>query len=237
MSEATHRTVSRASSSAASSSARTEASSICRGARDQPPTRTLTGWIGRASEERDELVAELLQAQSARDDLRVVGGQLDGARIPEKVGRMQQVDVECVALDPLAAVEETPQRAHLRVDLDVEQGLEGVDRGHLIRHRADPADAGHDVDDLVGGPADDEPLEVAWRLEDLEVCARHRTVADGELQAPLALDPGQLPNGEARHILGLAAAIGPQLDLMHRRSPRWIVAHARLAAGRGATRP
>ena len=34
------------------------------GARDQPPTRTLTGWIGPPAEERQEVVADLLEPQA-----------------------------------------------------------------------------------------------------------------------------------------------------------------------------
>ncbi len=44
----------------------------------------------------------------------------DGVRVAEEVRGVQQVDVQRVALDPLAAVEQPPQRAQLAVDPDAE---------------------------------------------------------------------------------------------------------------------
>ena len=69
--------------------------------------------------------------------------------------------------------------------------LERMDGGHLVRDRADAADARDDVDDLVGRPPDHELLEVAGRLEDLEVRLLDDAVADLQPQRPFALDPGQ----------------------------------------------
>ena len=116
----------------------------------------------------------LLEAQAALDDVRMVGGQLDRARIAQEVGRVEQVDVERVALDPLAAVEEAAQARGPAGSISTpKRPLEGVDGGHLVGDRADAADARDDVDDLVRRSADDEPLEVARRLEDLEVRLRH----------------------------------------------------------------
>ena len=70
--------------------------------------------------------------------------------------------------------------------------LERVDGAHLVRDRADAADARDDVDDLVGRPADDEPLEVARRLEDPEAGLDDLAVADEQPERAFALDPGQL---------------------------------------------
>ena len=91
--------------------------------------------------------------------------------------------MERVALDVLAAVEEPAQRPDRRVDLDAVEVLEGVDRGHLVGDRADPADAGDDVDDLVAGAAHDQPLEVARRLEDLQARLDDLPVADPQARA------------------------------------------------------
>ena len=78
--------------------------------------------------------------------------------------------------------------AHGRVDLDPVEILERVDGGHLVGDRADPADAGDDVQDLVTGAADDEPFEVPRRLEDPEARLDHGPVADPQAQRSLALD-------------------------------------------------
>ena len=59
------------------------------------------------------MVADLLEAQAVGDELPVIAGQLDRARVAEEVGRVEEVDVERVALDPLGAVEEPAQRADL----------------------------------------------------------------------------------------------------------------------------
>ena len=154
---------------ASSSSFRRPASSFGRGARYRPPTRRLTGWIGRPPTIVEDLVADPLQPQASLDGRPIELGELDGAREPEEVGRVEEVHVQGVALDPLPAVQKAAQRADLRVDLDAEQVLEGVDRGQLVGDGADPADPGDDVDDLVGRPADDQPLEEARRLEDPEL--------------------------------------------------------------------
>ena len=66
---------------------------------DRPPTQ-----------DGHDPVAEPLEAQAALHDLRVVRGQLDCARVAQEVRGVQQVDVQRVALDPLAAVEEAAQR-------------------------------------------------------------------------------------------------------------------------------
>ena len=82
-----------------------------------------------------------------------------------------------VALDPLPAVQQAAQRADRGLHLDTEQVLEGVDRRELVGDGADPADPGDDIDDLVGRPADDQPLEEARRLEDPEPCFDDLAVA------------------------------------------------------------
>ena len=98
-----------------------------------------------AADDAHHLVAGLLHVQRALDELAVVLGELDRARVAEEVGRVEHEDVQRVALDPLAAVEEPAQRADLRADLDAAGVLHRVHARRLVRDRADPADAGGDV--------------------------------------------------------------------------------------------
>ena len=63
-----------------------------------------------AADERHHVVAGLLQREPALDRRRRVAGELDRAVVAEEVGRVEHVDVERVALDPLAAVEEAAQQ-------------------------------------------------------------------------------------------------------------------------------
>ena len=55
-----------------------------------------------------DLVADPLQPQPALDERPVQLGKLDGAPEAQEIGRVEQVDVERVALDPLAAVQQAP---------------------------------------------------------------------------------------------------------------------------------
>ena len=144
-----------------------------------------------SAEDRHDPVAGLLEGQSALDGAPVEDRELDGVRHAEEVGSVQQVDVEGVALDPLAAVEQAAKHAHRGVDGDPGQVLERVDARHLVRDRADPADARDDVEDLVRRPPDDELLEVARRLEDRELRLGHLSVADDQPERSFALDPCQ----------------------------------------------
>ncbi len=64
-----------------------------------------------AADDRHQGVAGLLHLQALFDDLAVVARHLDGARVAEEVRRVQHVDVQAVALDPLAAVEQPAQVA------------------------------------------------------------------------------------------------------------------------------
>jgi hypothetical protein len=55
-----------------------------------------------------ELVADPLELKAFLDPLGVIAGHLDCALVAQKVGRVEQKDVKDMALDPLAAVEQTP---------------------------------------------------------------------------------------------------------------------------------
>ena len=62
-------------------------------------------------------VAGLLHLQALLDDLAMVARHFDSARVAEEVGRVEHVDVQAVALDPLGEVDEPAQVAQRsRVD-------------------------------------------------------------------------------------------------------------------------
>ncbi len=179
---------------------------------------------GSPADQLDQLVAGLLEGQPGLDRRTVVLGQLERAGVAQEVGQVEEVDVQRVALDPLAAVHQPAQRADLRVDFDPQAVLEGMDRGHLVGDRADPADAGDDVDDLVRRPADDQLLEVARRLEDLEPGLLDDAVPDPQAKRSLAFDAGHHGDVDRQ----VAAPASGQVEVMHRVSPR----ARRAAAGR-----
>ena len=65
---------------------------------------------GPAADQFEDGVAGLLQLQAAFHDVAVIARQRDGVRVAEEVGGVQQVDVQGVAGDPLAAVQQPAQR-------------------------------------------------------------------------------------------------------------------------------
>ena len=159
-----------------------------------------------AADERHQLVAGLLQRQSAFDRMRCVACQLDGPRIAEEVRCVEHVDVERVALDPLAAVEQSAQVADRLGHLDAAQVLERVDRARLVRDRTDAADPRRDVRRLGRAAAAEEGFEEAGRLEDPKLDVLDPVAFEPHGHRTFALDP--------REIVG-----ADHPPLRHRRSP------------------
>ena len=62
-----------------------------------------------------------------------------------EVGRVKHVDVQAVAFDPLAAIQQAAEVAQRSYDLDAEGILQGVDRAHLVGDGTDSADPRGDV--------------------------------------------------------------------------------------------
>jgi hypothetical protein len=120
------------------------------------------------AEQADQVVAQPLQAQAAADGLRVPRSHRNAALETEEVRQGQQVDVQGMALQPLSAVHQPPHPNHPGRGLHPEGLLQGLHGSHLVRHRADAADAGHDIQHLLMPAALQELLEVARRLEDAQ---------------------------------------------------------------------
>ena len=64
-----------------------------------------------SAEQRDDFVARFFELKTALHGVAVVLGHVDGAFVAKEIGRVQQVDVQRVALDPFAAVDQPPQCA------------------------------------------------------------------------------------------------------------------------------
>ena len=74
-----------------------------------------------AADDREDLVADPLEPQTALDGRPIELRELDGARQAEEVRGVEQVHVERVALDPLAAVQEAAERPDRGSTVDAEQ--------------------------------------------------------------------------------------------------------------------
>ena len=158
------------------------------------------------------MIAGLLEPERPLDQHAMIAGELDRAGVPEEVRGVEEVHMQGVALDPLAAVQQPAQGRDRRVDLDAGRVLERVDGAHLVGDRADPADARDDVQDLVRRPAANQPFEVAWCLEDPEVRLDDVAVLDDQPERALAFHAGETLDLEA---LGLRPAPGGR---RHRRA-------------------
>jgi hypothetical protein len=146
---------------------------------------------GAPAEDLDDRVAGLLEPQPALHERAPVAGEGQGVRQPQEVRRVQEVDVQGVALDPLAPVEEPAQLRQWPLDGDAARRLDRLAGAHLVGDRADAADPGGDVRRLRVGAAAEQGLEEPRRLVDVELDALDRAVPHGHAQRGLALDPGQ----------------------------------------------
>jgi hypothetical protein len=175
-----------------------------------------------SAEQRQDLVAGLLQPQPTLHLTRMLARHRNGPVVSEEVGRVQHVHVQRVALDPLAAVEEPAKQPDRLGDLDAAGVFDRVDRARLIRDWADAADARRDVRRLAKRTAAEESLEEARRLEDPQLDVLDLAVDQPHRHCPLALD--------AREVVGLdRAACRGQLSL--RNFSTLKVASARSTAG------
>ncbi len=144
------------------------------------------------ADEVHDVVAGFLHLEPAAHGVAVVARHVDRALVAEEIGRVQHVDVQHVALDPFAAIEQPPQLAQRPGDRDAERVLHRMHGAHLVGDRADAADARHEVRRLGEGAAAQERLEEARRLEDRELGRFHLAVAHDDLERAFAFDAGQI---------------------------------------------
>ena len=92
------------------------------------------------TKEGHDLIADFFHLQAAFNDAAVIFGHRDGAIVAEKIGCVEHIDVQDVAFDPFAAVQESAKLADRRGDLDAQRLFHRVASAHLIGDGADPAD-------------------------------------------------------------------------------------------------
>jgi iron complex transport system ATP-binding protein len=150
-------------------------------------------------EGRDDGVADLLDLEAAAHALGVALRELGHVVGAEKIGRVQHHHVQHVALDPLAAVEEAPQRAQRPIDAHTEGVFDRVAGAHLVGHRADAADAGGEVRGLGAVPPAQHRFEEPRRFEEPEARVGDRVPVEGEGEGAFALDARELVDLDRAH--------------------------------------
>jgi hypothetical protein len=120
---------------------------------------------GAAADRGEDLIAGL-QRQAPLDHGAVVLGHVDGAGVAEEVRRVQQVDVQGVAGDPLAAVQQAAQVRKRAVDRDPAGVFDRLAGAHLVGDGADAADACGQIGWLGVAAAAQQRLEEAGWLVD-----------------------------------------------------------------------
>lgn len=168
------------------------------------------GVDGPAPEQFDHGVAGLLQAQSALDVVQMRAGQTDHVVFAEEVRCVQHVDVQGLALDPLAAVQQAAQGSQLSVDDHAARVLDGTTGAHLVGDGADPADAGGEIGRLRVRSSPEEGLEEPRWLVDLESRLDDGAVVDPQVQRGLTLDTGEGGDAEL-----LGPELGPGRGIAH----------------------
>jgi len=105
---------------------------------------------------------------------------------------VQQVDVQRVALDPFAAVDESPESAQRAVDANAARVLHRMDSAHLVRDWTDAADTRGDVWRFGEVAPAQECLEETRRLKNFQLHTGDFTVLDLDPHRTLAFDPRKI---------------------------------------------
>ncbi len=166
-----------------------------------------------ATKHFQQAIPMFFQPQAAIDLVGKVAGKRQTALVPQEIGRVQQVHVQNVALDPFPAIQQATQPANLGRRGDAERRFQSMDRAHLVGDRADAANSGGDVGYFFQGPTAQQRLEQPRRFENRQLHVFDPIAAKANVQSPFALDTSQgLDANRAR-----AAGI---LGISHDRSAR-----------------
>src|SRR6516225_9589191 len=113
---------------------------------------------------------------------------MDCAFVAEEIGRVQHVDMKRVALNPLAAVNQPPQRAQWAVDANAACVLHRVDSAHLVGDWTDSADARGDIWRFGKVASAEKCFEEAGRLKNFKFNASDFAFFDLYPHRALAFD-------------------------------------------------
>ena len=120
-------------------------------------------------------------------------------RPQDKVGRAQDVKVDRVVGDVEGGVEQLAQLLGGGRRVNVKDGIARLGRGHVVRLRADAADARRDVGQLFHAPALGELFEPA-QLGDHQVSVGDvALVVEKDVNLPVAFQPGDGINADFFH--------------------------------------
>ena len=157
----------------------------------EPADLHIDGVDGPPADRLHDAVAHLLQREAPLEVRPVQLRHLHRILAAEEIGGMEHVDVQRVTLHPFTAIEEATQVGDSAPDTDPQGILHRGAGAHLVRHRADAADAGGEVRCFGRTTSPQKGLEEPGRLEDLQLHVLHTPVANLDAQRPLALDARQ----------------------------------------------
>src|SRR6516164_4635285 len=159
-------------------------------------------WMDLApAKQAQEVVAGLLERQRALHRFAMIARHRNRVRIAEEVWRMQHHNVQRMALNPFAAIEQSAQRPDWFFDIDAERILDGVHSAHLVGDWANPADPRDDIEHLAEAAPAQQCLEETWRLEDAEAHRIDLAIANAQFERALPLHARDIvdPDSPIRH--------------------------------------
>ena len=133
-------------------------------------------------QEGHNCIACLLHLETTLHNLRVILRHTHHVGIPKKVGRVQHIDMQRMALDPFTTVEEPPQFAQLPTNRDTQCLLHRVYSAHLVSHWTNATDARGNIRSLCIHATTQQRLKEARRLVDPQFHIHHLVALDFYIQ-------------------------------------------------------
>src|SRR5579863_7460509 len=146
------------------------------------------------SQKGNDSVPCLFHLETALDNIRIILRQTYNIGIAQKVGGMEHIDMQRVAFNPLAAVEQSAQGAKLPVNHHAKGVFHRVYRAHLIRDRADSADTSGDIWSLAELTPAHKCLKETWRFDDFQFDIHNFFTAHFHVERTLTLNTGKIVN-------------------------------------------
>src|SRR3970282_1783511 len=121
------------------------------------------------SDNGDDFISNPLDFQSPSNDFRTLFCQLQSILHLDKIRGMQEVNVQGMTFDPLAAIHQPAELLHAVAYGHIQSLFHGLNGAHLICDGTNSADPGRDVRCLRIGTAPQEGLKEAGGFEDLQL--------------------------------------------------------------------